>query len=134
MTLTQAKTELKEIYGVTVKTDNGIDKKYLVYGGSLFTIVIHYLHPPQHKLERIRLNNPLWGAGVLDSDGEVCVIDTVVSVSVSLIEYSISSVANSLSNASVWSLLNSRIDSTRLWMTPVIISLCKYCRTSSDSM
>ena len=65
-------------------------------------------------------------SGVLDCDGEVCVIDIDVAVSVSLIEYSISSAVISLSNASVWSLLKSITASIMFGMTPVVIRFCKY--------
>ncbi len=90
----------------------------------LFNLI--YLHPqhPDQK-QRNRLKNPIcWGvcgAGFADAGSDGIVVSAVAAAAD--ISNSICSVINSLSTASVWSLLNSITASMRFLITPVVRSV-----------
>ena len=89
----------------------------------LFNLI--YLHPqhPDQK-QRNRLKNPnCWGvcgAGFADAGSDGIVVSAAAAADIS---NSICSVINSLSTASVWSLLNSITASMRFLITPVVRSV-----------
>lgn len=91
----------------------------------LFNLI--YLHPqhPDQK-QRNRLKNPIcWGvcgAGFADAGSDGIVVSAVAAAAAD-ISNSICSVINSLSTASVWSLLNSITASMRFLITPVVRSV-----------